>query len=116
MSKAKLLQYVSGLSASIYWFSSFLFDFCTYVITILITLATISVFQKDGWSTPEQLEPIFVLFICFGFSALPLTYVLSRFFTTHSVGFIRLIVLYMLTGKFGICYIGTEEKNVIMND
>lgn len=110
MSKAKLLQYLSGLSASIYWFSTFLFDFCTYVITILIALATIYAFQEEGWSNLEQLEPVFVIFICFGFAALPLTYTLSHFFTTHSIGFIRLIVIYMLTGKFGICYLVLTRK------
>lgn len=107
MSKAKLLQYMSGLSASIYWFSSFFFDFCTYVVTVLITLATVLIFKEEGWSNMEQLEPVFVIFICFGFSFMPLTYFLSRFFTTHSVGFVRLIVFYMLTGTSSLA---TEDK------
>lgn len=110
MSKAKLLQYLSGLGTNIYWFSTFVFDFCTYLITILITFATILIFSEEGWSNLEQLEPAFVIFVCFGFSAMPLTYILSRFFTTHSVGFIRLIVIYMLTGKLVFVCITRREK------
>lgn len=98
VSKAKLLQFVSGVNVSSYWITSFLFDFVTYVSTAFLVLATIFAFQEDGWSTMQEICPAFIALILFGFSMLPITYLMSRFFSIPSSGFVRMTIFYIFTG------------------
>lgn len=55
MNRAKLLQLVGGLSVQIFWLSAFIWDYITYIITAIIAIITLSVFQEDGWSTFDEL-------------------------------------------------------------
>lgn len=98
VSKAKLLQFVSGVNVSSFWITSFLFDFLTYIATAIIILLTIVAFQEEGWSTVHDLMPAFVALILFGFSMLPITYLMSRFFSIPSSGFVRMTIFYIFTG------------------
>lgn len=66
VSRAKLLQFVSGLNVSTFWTTSFLFDFVTYILTAFILVLTLIAFQEDGWKTIGDLTPAFVTLVVFG--------------------------------------------------
>lgn len=99
VSKAKLLQFVSGLNVSTFWLTSFIFDFATYILTAFILVITLIAFQEDGWSTINDLTPAFVTLIVFGFSMLPMTFVSSLLFSIPSTGFVRMTIFFIFTGK-----------------
>lgn len=98
VSKAKLLQFVSGLNVSTFWTTSFLFDFATFVLTAIILMITLFAFQEDGWSTIKELTPAFVTLLAFGFSMLPLTFTASLMFSIPSTGFVRMTIFFIFTG------------------
>lgn len=98
VSRAKLLQFVSGVRVSSYWITSFLFNFLTYLSTAFLVLASMYAFQEQGWSTVQEVFPAFVAMIFFGFSMLPITYVMSRLFSIPSSGLVRLATFYIFTG------------------
>lgn len=100
VSKAKLLQFVSGLNVSTFWITSFIFDFVTYIITAFILIITLIAFQEEGWSTIKDLTPAFVTLMIFGFSMLPITFVSSLLFSIPSTGFVRMTIAFIFTGKF----------------
>lgn len=83
----KLLQLISGTSIWIYWISAFIFDFFTFVITIIICLVMLFAFQIEGWSTLTELASIFLLLIFFIWSILPMVYLYSKTTDTPSKGF-----------------------------
>lgn len=100
VSKAKLLQHLSGLNVSTFWITSFLFDFATYILSTFIMLLVLWAFQVEGWKTMYDLTPIIVSLICFGFSMLPIIYLLSIIISVPSTGFVRISIFFIFTGKF----------------
>lgn len=98
VSKAKLLQFVSGLNVSTFWITSFIFDFATYILTALVLVITLYAFQEAGWSTIKELTPAFVSLVVFGFSMLPMTFVSSLLFSIPSTGFVRMTIFFIFTG------------------
>lgn len=99
VSKAKLLQYVSGLHVSTFWITSFLFDFTSYIVNVLVVILTLAIFQEPGWNTASDLFTAFICLMVFGFAMLQLTYVFSMFFDTPPTGFVRATIIYVFSGK-----------------
>lgn len=99
VSKAKLLQFVSGLNVSTFWITSFIFDFATYIITAVILLVTLIAFQEEGWKTVNDLTPAFIALIAFGFSMLPMIFIASLMFSVPSTGFVRMTIFFIFTGN-----------------
>lgn len=102
VSKAKLLQYVSGLNVSSFWITSFLFDYATFILNSIVMILVLAVFQEDGWSTFHELMPGFITLIIFGFAMLPISFLSSHLFEIPSTGFVRMTIVYVFTGKFRI--------------
>lgn len=98
VSKAKLLQFVCGLSVSTFWFTNIIFDLINYILNTVIVMAVIFAFQMDGWKTMDELMPLFVSLLVFGPSMLAIIYVLSRAFSIPSTGFIRMTIFFLCTG------------------
>lgn len=97
--KAKLLQFVSGVNVFTFWVTSFLWDFITFVITSVLLVITMAVFQEDGWSSPAELGRFFTVLILFGFSMLPMTFIASMFFSVPSSGFVRMTIINIFSGN-----------------
>ncbi|KAH9600184.1 ABC transporter-like [Trypanosoma melophagium] len=82
--KARHLQNVSGLRLSIYWISNYLFDFCSYLIMIILAIIVFLIFQRHEYVSSETFGPTFVLFIFYGLSCIPMSYAISFLFKEHS--------------------------------
>lgn len=99
-SKAKLLQFVSGANVFTFWITSFIWDYLTFFSTALIMVATIGVFREEGWSSAAELSRATVIFLLFGFAALPMTFIASLLFSVPSSGFTRMTTINIFTGNF----------------
>uniref|UniRef100_A0A182SZB0 ABC-2 type transporter transmembrane domain-containing protein n=1 Tax=Anopheles maculatus TaxID=74869 RepID=A0A182SZB0_9DIPT len=97
-SRAKLLQFVSGINVFTFWIVSFLWDFFTYIITALIYIATLAAFQEDGWSTFEELGRVFLVLLVFGIAFLPVTYLFSFWFEVPATGFVKMMIVNIFSG------------------
>ena len=53
--KSKHLQFASGVESYIFWTTSFLCDLVTFIVTILILLLTLLLFQEDGYTGTREL-------------------------------------------------------------
>lgn len=98
-SKAKLLQFISGVDASTFWLTSFLFDFATYILTSAVFYIMVLSFQEEHWSTFGELKPLFAVLTAFGLASLAITYVASFLFSNASYGFVTLAITSVFTGK-----------------
>lgn len=98
VSKAKLLQFISGVDTSTFWVTSFLFDFAIHVITSATAFFVIIAFQEEEWSTMDDVTPVLVLFVVFGLASLAITIVASFLFSTPSFGFVSLAITFIFTG------------------
>lgn len=98
VSKAKLLQIVSGANKFVFWSVAFIID---YIILFLISLFYILImfaYQKEGFSTFDELFRITLLLLVFGFAILPFTYVLSFAFKVPTTGLVTSAIAFIVTG------------------
>ncbi|XP_058835899.1 phospholipid-transporting ATPase ABCA3-like [Topomyia yanbarensis] len=97
-SRAKLLQFVSGVNVATFWGVSFIWDYFTFMITALIYLGILAVFQEEGWSTIEELGRVFLILCVFGLAFLPTIYIFSFWFEIPSTGFVKMMMLNIFSG------------------
>ncbi|XP_052859969.1 phospholipid-transporting ATPase ABCA3-like [Anopheles cruzii] len=97
-SRAKLLQFVSGINVFTFWIVSFLWDFVTYIVTALIYIATLAAFQEEGWATFEELGRVFLVLLVFGIAFLPVTYLFSFWFEVPATGFVKMMIVNIFSG------------------
>ncbi|GAB0097260.1 ATP-binding cassette sub-family A member 3 [Sergentomyia squamirostris] len=98
VSRAKLLQFVSGVNVYTFWFTSIIWDYFTYLITACLMIATLVAFQEDGWSTGPEIGRVFVLLAFFGIAMMPIVYLFSLVFEVPSSGFTRMTMIGIFTG------------------
>lgn len=111
MSKAKLLQFVSGVNVLTFWLASFIWDYLTYMVTTVLLIVTMAVFQEEGWSSPAELARTGLVLTLFGFGMLPLMYIGSMLFTVPSTGYVRMILFNIITGKD--LFVLSPEKKIV---
>ncbi|KAK9751753.1 hypothetical protein QE152_g4857 [Popillia japonica] len=97
--KSKHQQFVSGAKVSAYWFANILWDFVTFLLTIICTIITLACFQEDGFKSASDLGRVFVILIIFILAALPITYLSSLLFTAPSSGYTKLALIKIFLGK-----------------
>lgn len=97
-SRAKLLQMVSGAHVYAYWLTAFIWDYLTYLLTIVVLIAIFAAFQETGWSSPTELGRILLVLVIFGWAVLPTTYIFSMLFTVPASGYTRMTMFYVFTG------------------
>ncbi|XP_055909470.1 phospholipid-transporting ATPase ABCA1-like isoform X2 [Eupeodes corollae] len=98
-SRAKLLQFVSGVKVLTFWFSHFVWDYVTYTFTAIVLMLTLACFQEEGYATFDELGRNFVLMLLFGCSVLPFTYLMSGFFSEPATGLARLSIINIFCGN-----------------
>lgn len=100
VSRAKLLQFVSGANKVVFWLTSFVIDYALFILISLLFIGVLAAYQKDGYSTYVELARNFLILFIFGFSVLPYTYVWSFLFQVPSSGLVRLAIGYIISGVF----------------
>ncbi|XP_030374323.1 ATP-binding cassette sub-family A member 3 [Scaptodrosophila lebanonensis] len=96
--RAKLLQYLTGVEVFVYWITHLIWDYAIFFATALLAMITIAAFREIGYSSFLDLGRYLVLLLVFGCAALPLSYVLSNCFTDGATGFTRIGIMCILTG------------------
>ncbi|XP_065093705.1 phospholipid-transporting ATPase ABCA3-like [Ochlerotatus camptorhynchus] len=97
-SRSKLLQYVSGTNIALYWAVAFIWDYLMFIITCLLYVATVAIFQEEGWSSFAELGRVFLLLMLFGVAFLPTTYLSSFLFTVPATGFVVVMLINIASG------------------
>jgi ATP-binding cassette subfamily A (ABC1) protein 3 len=98
VTKAKLLQFVSGINVLMYWITAFMWDYLIIILISLLMTITIGAFQEDGYSTFEQLGRIYFVLIMFGFAVLPFIYIAAFFFHAPASGFTKMSIIFIFLG------------------
>jgi len=97
ITKAKHIQFVSGVNYLIFWLGHFLFDFAISMlpgIGILIVFAAFNVPAFQG----ANLGIVFLLWTLFAFAAIPMVYVLSFLFATSASAYSKMFTFSNLIG------------------
>ncbi|KAH3733603.1 hypothetical protein DPMN_040034 [Dreissena polymorpha] len=96
--KAKHLQFVSGLNPIIYWLANYVWDMCNYVIPAMCIIVILLAFQIPAYISSTNFPSVIALFFLYGWSMTPVMYPASFFFKEPSAAYIFLIVINLFTG------------------
>ncbi|GAA6072669.1 phospholipid-transporting ATPase ABCA1 [Tachysurus ichikawai] len=66
VSKAKHLQFVSGVNPTAYWVANFTWDMCNYVVPCLIVIVIFLCFQQKAYVSPQNLPALVLLLVLYG--------------------------------------------------
>ncbi|XP_032184445.1 ATP-binding cassette sub-family A member 3-like isoform X1 [Mustela erminea] len=102
VTKAKHIQLLSGVSVPVYWFSALLWDFIIFFITCCLLLGAFKFCQLDIYITDYRFLDTMLIFMLYGWSAIPLTYLLSFLFTRSTSAYIKLVLFNYLSGIFSL--------------
>ena len=95
--KAKLVQFVSGVSALSYWTSSFLWDYINFLIPSFGCLLLFLVFSIEQYSG-ANVTYVIMLFFAYGWAVIPMMYCLTFLFRNASLAYTLLCLLNIVTG------------------
>uniref|UniRef100_A0A8C7ALN3 ABC transporter domain-containing protein n=1 Tax=Neovison vison TaxID=452646 RepID=A0A8C7ALN3_NEOVI len=102
VTKAKHIQLLSGVSVPVYWLSALLWDFIIFFITCCLLLGAFKFCQLDIYITDYRFLDTMLIFMLYGWSAIPLTYLLSFLFTRSTSAYIKLVLFNYLSGIFSL--------------
>lgn len=98
VTKAKHLQYVSGVNFVTFWLANIFWDFVNFLVPCAGILVTFLLFNEDGFISAEQQGRFMLVFFLYGWAMLPLMYLLSFCFSIPATGFTRATMFNIFTG------------------
>ncbi|XP_033006988.1 retinal-specific phospholipid-transporting ATPase ABCA4 [Lacerta agilis] len=98
MTKAKHLQFVSGVRPSVYWFTNFLWDIVNYAVSAGLVVGIFIGFKKKAYTSPSNLPALITLLLLYGWAIIPMMYPLSCFFSIPSTAYVALSCINLFIG------------------
>nr|QST14977.1 ABCA3 protein [Diaphanosoma celebensis] len=98
VTKAKHLQFVSGVNFVTFWLANMFWDFVNFMVPCTGILLTFLIFNEEGFISFEQQGRFLLVFFLYGWAMLPLMYLLSFFFSIPATGFTRVTMFNIFTG------------------
>nr|XP_042904131.1 ATP-binding cassette sub-family A member 2 isoform X3 [Parasteatoda tepidariorum] len=96
--KAKHLQFVSGVDAVIYWVANYFWDMCSYVVPATCCVLILLIFDIPAYASHKNFPAVVSLFLIYGWSITPVMYPVSFLFKEPSTAYIFLIVINLFVG------------------
>ncbi|XP_012587102.1 PREDICTED: ATP-binding cassette sub-family A member 3-like [Condylura cristata] len=104
ITKAKHIQFVTGVYTFNFWISALLWDFITYFISCCLLLLVFLACGLDLLIKKNNIVVTWVILLLFGWSVIPFMYLMSFLFSSNSNAYIKLILINYSAGVFGIIW------------
>ncbi|XP_041125605.1 retinal-specific phospholipid-transporting ATPase ABCA4 [Polyodon spathula] len=98
VTKAKHLQFVSGVSPTVYWISNFFWDMLNYSVSTAMVIGIFICFDKKAYTSPTNLPALVALLLLYGWSVTPLMYPASYLFSVPSTAYVSLSCINLFIG------------------
>ena len=92
------LQLVSGMSKSVYWVSTFLWDLTVYFLFAFLVIGFYKMFRDSCFTDPAVLPTIVLLLISYGAAVTPWVYCISFLFHSPTTAYIVIFSLNFFSG------------------
>nr|KAF6439597.1 ATP binding cassette subfamily A member 3 [Rousettus aegyptiacus] len=102
VSKAKHIQFLSGVYILAYWLSALLWDFIIFSASCCLLLGVFKYCQLDLFLAEYHFLDTMLIFMLYGWAAIPLMYLLSFLFTRGTSAYIKLVLFNYLSGIFSL--------------
>ncbi|XP_075994449.1 phospholipid-transporting ATPase ABCA1b isoform X2 [Genypterus blacodes] len=101
VSKAKHMQFISGVQPLLYWSANFIWDMCNYFVPAALVILIFICFQQKAYVSSTNLPVLALLLLLYGWSITPLMYPASFFFKIPSTAYVVLTSVNILIGING---------------
>ncbi|XP_070764458.1 phospholipid-transporting ATPase ABCA1 [Enoplosus armatus] len=101
VSKAKHLQFVSGVKPILYWLANFTWDMLNYTVPATMVVLIFVGFQQKSYVSETNLPALILLLLLYGWSITPLMYPASFVFTVPSTAYVVLTSINLFIGING---------------
>ncbi|KAG8332075.1 hypothetical protein J6590_029683 [Homalodisca vitripennis] len=99
VNNSKQLQLMTGVSPLLYWFTNLLCDFIIFIITAILMLAALYIFQtQDILSSSGYIGTLILVFLLFGLSGISFAYLFSFFVQSSVKASVLFILINLFTG------------------
>ncbi|XP_068604697.1 retinal-specific phospholipid-transporting ATPase ABCA4 [Brachionichthys hirsutus] len=98
VTKAKHLQFVSGVSPLVYWLANFFWDMVNYSLSTAMVVGIFMAFDKKCYTSPSNLPALIVLLLLYGWSVTPMMYPMSYMFNIPSTAYVSLSCINLFIG------------------
>ncbi|KAI9544411.1 hypothetical protein NQZ68_001284 [Dissostichus eleginoides] len=98
VTKAKHLQFVSGVSPVVYWVANFFWDMVNYSLSTALVVGIFMAFDKKCYTSPSNLPALITLLLLYGWSVTPLMYPMSYIFDIPSTAYVSLSCINLFIG------------------
>ncbi|XP_052658130.1 retinal-specific phospholipid-transporting ATPase ABCA4 isoform X5 [Harpia harpyja] len=98
VTKAKHLQFVSGVSPAIYWLTNFMWDIVNYALSAGMVVVIFAGFNKKAYTSPTNLPVLVALLLLYGWAVIPMMYPASSFFSVPSTAYVALSCINLFVG------------------
>ncbi|KAJ8277432.1 hypothetical protein GJAV_G00075090 [Gymnothorax javanicus] len=101
VSKAKHLQFVSGVKPLLYWLANFTWDMLNYAVPAAMVVLIFIAFQQQSYVSETNLPALILLLLLYGWSITPLMYPASFLFSVPSTAYVVLTSVNLFIGING---------------
>nr|XP_046264870.1 retinal-specific phospholipid-transporting ATPase ABCA4-like [Scatophagus argus]XP_046264871.1 retinal-specific phospholipid-transporting ATPase ABCA4-like [Scatophagus argus] len=98
VTKAKHLQFVSGVSPVVYWVANFFWDMVNYSVSTAMVVGIFMAFDKKCYTSPSNLPALIALLLLYGWSVTPMMYPMSYIFNIPSTAYVSLSCINLFIG------------------
>ncbi|KAM4021891.1 retinal-specific phospholipid-transporting ATPase ABCA4 [Anomaloglossus baeobatrachus] len=98
VSNAKHLQFVSGVTPAVYWFTNFTWDIANYAISVAMVVLIFIGFEKKAYTSPTNLPALIALLFFYGWAVIPMMYPASHLFNVPSTAYVALSCINLFIG------------------
>nr|XP_013816584.1 PREDICTED: retinal-specific ATP-binding cassette transporter [Apteryx mantelli mantelli] len=98
VTKAKHLQFVSGVSPAVYWLTNFLWDIVNYAMSAGLVVGIFTGFNKKAYTSPTNLPVVVALLLLYGWAVIPMMYPAASFFSVPSTAYVALSCINLFVG------------------
>ncbi|XP_013970044.1 phospholipid-transporting ATPase ABCA3-like isoform X10 [Canis lupus baileyi] len=102
ITKAKHIQFVSGVSATNFWLSALLWDFLIFFIACCLLMMVFLLSGLDALTKNYRFLDTLFIFMLFGWAVIPFTYLISFLFSSHTSAYIKLVMFQYCAGVFSV--------------
>ncbi|XP_043312515.1 phospholipid-transporting ATPase ABCA3-like [Cervus canadensis] len=101
VTKAKHIQFLSGVYAVNFWLSALLWDFLIFFTSCCLLLVVFTFSDLKILITNYHFLDTMLIFMVFGWSVIPFTYLISFLFSSHTSAYTKLVIFNYCAGIFG---------------
>ncbi|XP_027642334.2 retinal-specific phospholipid-transporting ATPase ABCA4 isoform X1 [Falco peregrinus] len=98
VTKAKHLQFISGVSPAIYWLTNFMWDIVNYALSAGMVVVIFAGFNKKAYTSPTNLPVLVALLLLYGWAVIPMMYPAASFFNVPSTAYVALSCINLFVG------------------